>query len=198
MQQEEGPWGPWGSTKENIKAVEICKVESLDYDFLPGSGESCSKIKLKFVDPSSAMCGNVFGLKLPEIDFNDFIVEKTWYDAAISRNWTTGEKCQVWWRDSKGGGSWWEGQIVHCQAKSHEFPDSPWLRYEVGYKDDGGRTHCHCPWELHDPLVEWEHPHIDSKCRDKLLRYFSKYEEKVYSNSLRCNFAKTFFCHQGF
>ncbi|RXI09454.1 hypothetical protein DVH24_034071 [Malus domestica] len=68
---DEGPWGPWESIKENIKVAEICKVESLDYASLPGSRESCCKIKLRFVDHSSAILGKALKLTLPEIDFND-------------------------------------------------------------------------------------------------------------------------------
>ncbi|CAN6567678.1 unnamed protein product [Malus baccata var. baccata] len=68
---DEGPWGPWESIKENIKVAEICKVESLDYASLPGSGESCCKIKLRFVDHSSAILGKALKLTLLEIDFND-------------------------------------------------------------------------------------------------------------------------------
>ncbi|VVA25341.1 PREDICTED: bromodomain and WD [Prunus dulcis] len=197
MKSEVGPWGPWGSIKENIKAVEICKVESLDYASQPGSGESCSRMELKFVDPSSAMFGKPWNLTLPEIDFSDFIVEKIWYDAAIRRNWTTRDKCEVWWRDSDGGGDWWEGQIVRCQAKSHEFPDSPWLRYEIRYKNDDGITHCHCPWELRDPSILLEHPHINSESRDKLLHYFSKLEQKDSQTIQQMNQAvwKADFCN---
>ncbi|KAM1709692.1 hypothetical protein ACFX14_000176 [Malus domestica] len=68
---DEGPWGPWESIKENIKVAEICKVESLDYASLPGSRESCCKIKLRFVDHSFAILGKALKLTLPEIDFNE-------------------------------------------------------------------------------------------------------------------------------
>lgn len=179
LKSDQGPWGPWGSMKEKIRAVEICKVVGLEYDSMPGSGESCSKILFRFVESSSAMCGKTFKLTLPEIDFNDFIVEKSWYDAAIGRNWAAGEHCEVWWRDSDGGGAWWQGQIVHCQAKYHEFPDSPWLRYAVRYENEDDIPHRHCPWELHDVSMSWEAPHIDHESRDKLLHYFYKSEKKV-------------------
>lgn len=43
--------GPWVSTKGRLNAVEICLVESLDYATAPGSGESCCKLSLKFIDP---------------------------------------------------------------------------------------------------------------------------------------------------
>ncbi|XP_068310472.1 uncharacterized protein [Pyrus communis] len=200
---EEGPWGPWESIKENIEVAEICKVESLDYASLPGSGESCCKIKLRFVDPSSAILGKALKLTLPEIDFNDFIVEKTWYDASIRRNWTTGEECAVWWRDSISdeGGTWWVGRIVRCQAKSHEFPDSPWLRYEVRYENDD-ETHLHCPWELREPSIvddpsSCEQPHIDSESKEELLRIFSKLQQKDSQTIQQLNQAvqKADFCN---
>ncbi|TQD80063.1 hypothetical protein C1H46_034348 [Malus baccata] len=200
---EEGPWGPWESIKENIKVAEICKVESLDYASLPGSGESCCKIKLRFVDPSSVILGKALKLTLPEIDFNDFIVEKTWYDASVGRNWTTGEECAVWWRDSISdeGGTWWVGRIVRCQAKSHEFPDSPWLRYEVRYENDD-ETHLHCPWELRGPSIvddpsSCEQPHIDSESKEKLLCIFSNLQQKDLQTIQQLNQAvqKADFCN---
>ncbi|TQD84162.1 hypothetical protein C1H46_030252 [Malus baccata] len=195
--------GPWESIKENIKVAEVCKVESLEYASLPGSGESCCKIKLKFVDPSSAIFGKALKLTLPEIDFNDFIVEKTWYDASIRRNWTTREECAVWWRDSisDGGGTWWVGQIIRCQPKSHEFPDSPWLRYEVRYENDD-ETHLHCPWELREPSIvddpsSCEQPHIDSESKEKLLRNFYKLQQKDFQTIQQLNQAvqKADFCN---
>ncbi|XP_062143501.1 uncharacterized protein LOC133851186 isoform X2 [Alnus glutinosa] len=172
--------GPWRSINRNLSAVEICKVEGLDYATLPGSGDSCCKIKLRFVDPSSIGFGKAFKLTLPElIDFPDFVVEKTRYDAAIGRNWTHRDKCLVWWRNPNGeGGKWWEGRIRSLKPKSQEFPDSPWERYAVCYTGDPD-NHLHCPWELHDPDISWERPHIDDESRDKLLSFFAKLERPV-------------------
>ena len=174
---------PPRSLKGNLNAVEICKVEALDYTWGVGSGESCCRIKLEFIDPSSNVFGKSFALTLPELkDFSDFIVEKPLYDASIKRNWTTRDKCQVWWRNQNGeGGEWWLGRIVLSQAKSPEFPNSPWLRYHVRYKEDSSQTEQHNPWELYDDHILWERPHIDSESRDKLLHYFSKLEDKVFS-----------------
>ncbi|XP_050376385.1 uncharacterized protein LOC126793802 isoform X2 [Argentina anserina] len=197
LKSDLGPWGPWGSLKEKIRAVEICKVISLDYDTMPGSGESCTKILFKFVESSSAVNGKTFKLTMPEIDFSDFIVEKSWYDAATGRNWAVGEHCEVWWRDSGGGGTWWQGEIVGCQAKSLEFPDSPWLTYEVRYEKEDGVPHRHCPWELHDASMSWKSPHIDHESRDKLLHYFSKSEKKDFEAIRQMNLAvqKVDFCN---
>lgn len=171
--------GPWWSINGYISAVETCKVVNLVYATFPGSGDSCCKITLKFVDPSSSVCGKSFKLTLPELrDFPDFVVEKTLYDAAISRNWTHRDKCQIWWRNANGeGGTWWKGRITKSQAKSDEFPDSPWDRYMIEYKT--GDSHLHSPWEMHDPHVTWEHPEIDSESRDKLLSSFNKLEQSV-------------------
>ncbi|KAL5561007.1 hypothetical protein UlMin_030754 [Ulmus minor] len=187
------------SIRGHLSAVEICKVEALEYAWVPGSGDSCCKLRLKFIDPSSRVFGKAFTLNLPElIDFSDFVVEKTWYDAAISKNWSPGDKCWVWWRDdSLEGGKWWHGKIVSSQAYSPEFPDSPWLRYEVRYKDDP-RSHQHCPWEMHDRDILWEHPHIDSGSRDKLLHCFSRLEKKDYDTIQLMNQAvlRTDFCNR--
>ncbi|KAF8392654.1 hypothetical protein HHK36_023003 [Tetracentron sinense] len=176
--------GPWRSLKGNLRDVEFCIVEGLDYSTLPGSGESCCKITLQFVDPSSSVFSKTFKLTLPElIDFSDFLVERTRYDAATMRNWTHRDKCQVWWRsENEEGGSWWEGRILAVKPKSPEFPDSPWERYVIQYKSDPTGTHLHSPWELHDPDARWEHPHIDDANRSKLLSSFSKLEHSGNRN----------------
>ncbi|KAA8549090.1 hypothetical protein F0562_000774 [Nyssa sinensis] len=172
--------GPWVSIKENIRAVEFCLVEGLDYATLPGSGESCCKLTLKFIDTSSSVSGKRFKMTLPDlINFPDFVVEKTWYDAAMRRNWTSRDKCMVWWRDGvEEGGSWWEGRIISSKDKSSEFPGSPWERYIILYKSDT-ESHLHSPWELHDPKSQWEPPHIDSKSRNKLLSSFAKLQQST-------------------
>lgn len=176
-QSESGPWRSF----TGLRASEICKVEGLQYAELPGSGDSCCKLKLRFVDRSSPVCGKAFKLTLPElIDFSDFVVEKTWYDTALNRNWSSRDKCMVWWRNEDGSGSWWEGRITAAQAKSPEFPDSPWERYKVQYKSDPSEEqHLHSPWEFYDPDMLWEHPHIDHETRDKLLSYFTKLDHRV-------------------
>ncbi|CAJ1969843.1 unnamed protein product [Sphenostylis stenocarpa] len=173
--------GPWRSFT-GLGVSEICKVEVLEYAELPGSGDSCCKLKLKFVDPSSYVHGKLFKLTLPELlDFSDFVVEKTWYDTAMKRNWSSRDKCKVWWRNPDGdGGNWWAGRIISVQAKSHDFPDSPWERYLIQYKNDPTENHLHSPWELHDPdpEIQWKHPHIDHAIRDKLLSYFTKLDRR--------------------
>ncbi|XP_030454648.2 uncharacterized protein LOC115675964 isoform X1 [Syzygium oleosum] len=176
--------GPWRSLRGSLSAAEVCKVEALDYANSPGSGESCCKLTLKFVNPASNVFGRTFKLMLPElINFPDFLVEKTWYDNSMQRKWSLRDKCLVWWRNENGtGGSWWEGRITTVQAKSSEFPDSPWERYSVRYRTDPPENHLHSPWELHDLEVSWDHPHIDSETRDKLLSMFSKLERSVGKN----------------
>jgi PH-interacting protein len=69
------------------------------------------------------MHGKSFKFTLPElIDFSDFVIEKTLYDAAMKKNWSPEEKCTVWCRNEDGkGGSWWHGQIIAVKAKSDEF-----------------------------------------------------------------------------
>ena len=84
----------------------------------------------------------------------------------------------VWWKNEVGeGGSWWEGRILAAQAKSPEFPDSPWERYLVQYETEITETHRHSPWELYDLEVQWDHPHLNPEVRDKLQSYL----EKVYN-----------------
>ncbi|GAB4843025.1 hypothetical protein Ancab_013002 [Ancistrocladus abbreviatus] len=171
--------GPWDNLKGQIRAVEFCKVVDLEYSTLPGSGDSCCKMKLEFVDQSSCVFGKTFKLTLPEVTgFPDFLVERTRYEIAIQRNWTARDKCQVWWKnEGEEDGSWWEGRILTVKAKSAEFPDSPWERCQVRYKSDPGETHCHSPWELCDADPQWEQPHIDDQTRRKLLSCFAKLQQ---------------------
>ncbi|KAL2934947.1 Bromodomain and WD repeat-containing protein 1 [Bienertia sinuspersici] len=171
--------GPWVTMKGWINDVETCLVEGLDYAPVPGSGESCCKLTLKFIDQHSDVFGKSLKLTLPELlHAPDFLVEKTWYDFAISRSWNLGDMCSVWWRHEDGdGGSWWEGRIISAKPKSSDFPYSPWDRYAVQYQGDPG-PELHSPWELHNPEVRWEPPHIDFDSRNKFLDYLSKLERK--------------------
>ncbi|KAL5983563.1 hypothetical protein ACLOJK_017651 [Asimina triloba] len=167
--------GPWRLLKGNMHSVEYCKVVDLDYSTLPGSGESCCKLTLEFADPCSSVFGKIFKLTLPElVDFTDYIVEKTRYDASLRRNWTHRDKCQVWWRYDNGSGKWYNGRIVSVKPKSPEFLDCPWECCVVQYTGDTADPIPHSPWELHDPGSRWEHPHIEEEVRDKLLSSFAK------------------------
>ncbi|KAI4329811.1 hypothetical protein MLD38_028156 [Melastoma candidum] len=180
--REVGPWN-WRLPNGGVAAAEICKVEALEYGNSPGSGDSCCKMILKFVDPGSAAFSRKFKLTLPELlNFPDFIVEKTLYDHSLNR-WTLRNKCSVWWRNEDGvGGCWWVGKIVSSQPKSLEFPDSPWERYTVRYSPDPQEIHCHSPWELHDIEAPWNHPHIDHDIRNKLLSIFVRLELSINEN----------------
>ncbi|XP_027354990.1 PH-interacting protein isoform X2 [Abrus precatorius] len=171
--------GPWASPKEHIRAVEYCRVQSLEYSHVPGSGDSCCKMTLEFVDPNSSVVGKSFKLTLPEVtSFPDFLVERTRFDAAMQRNWTRRDKCRVWWKnEDNSSGNWWDGRILCVEAKSSEFPESPWERYTVRYKSDLTETHLHSPWELFDADTEWEQPHIDDNKRNKLLSALTKLQQ---------------------
>ncbi|KAL2580538.1 hypothetical protein AAZV13_15G131300 [Glycine max] len=171
--------GPWVSLKGHIRAVEYCRVQSLEYSHLPGSGDSCCKMNLQFVDPNSSVVGKSFKLTLPEVtSFPDFLVERTRFDAAMQRNWTRRDKCRVWWKnEDSSSGNWWDGRILCMKAKSSEFPDSPWESYTVRYKSDLTETHLHSPWELFDADTEWEQPHIDDDMRNKLQSTLTKLQQ---------------------
>lgn len=169
--------GPWQYLKGNINSVEYCNVTDLEYATVPGSGDSCCKMTLEFVDPGSEVFGKTFRLTLPETSFPDFLVERTRYDTALERNWTARDKCQVWWKtEGEEDGTWWEGRIVGVKAKSKDFPDSPWEKYAIRYKSDPGNIQQHSPWELFDSDTEWEQPHIDDQTRKKLLASLDKLE----------------------
>lgn len=173
--------GPWTTLRgKTVRAVELCKVDCLEYSTFPGSGESCCKLILRFTDPESDVFDKTFKLTLPEVtSFPDFLVERSRFDAAIYRNWSCRDKCKVWWRDDGEGdddGKWWEGRIVAVNAKSPDFPDSPWERFSVQYKEEPRDTLPHSPWELFDAEFQWEQPQIDSKIREKLLSDLAKLE----------------------
>ncbi|KZV17019.1 bromodomain and WD repeat-containing protein 3 [Dorcoceras hygrometricum] len=169
--------GPWETIKQNIKAVEFCRVQNLEYSTRPGSGESCCKMTLKFVSPSNVV--GSFKLTLPEVTgYPDFLVEKSRYDAAMERNWTSRDKCKVWWKnEADENGNWWAGRILAVKPKSFEFPDSPWERYAVKYKSEPTETHLHSPWELYDEDTIVEQVHIDDGIREKLLHALEKLEK---------------------
>ncbi|XP_070012397.1 uncharacterized protein [Nicotiana sylvestris] len=162
--------GPWTKNAAVFRAVEFCLVENLNYATLPGSGESCCKVTLQFIDSTSPVFGQKFKLKLPElVNFPDFIIERSRYETAMERNWSYRDKCLVWWRDeSDQGGRWWEGRVVSVKAKSDQFPDSPWERCGILYKDES-EPHPHSPWELHDIDSSWEQPHIDLESKSRVL-----------------------------
>lgn len=168
--------GPWISLKGHVRAVEYCRVQSLEYSHLAGSGDSCCKMTLQFVDPNSSVVGKSFKLTLPEVtNFPDFLVERTRFDAAMQRNWTRRDKCRVWWRsEDNSSGNWWDGRILCVKAKSSEFSDSPWESCTVRYKNDLTETHLHSPWELFDAETVWEQPHIDDSMRNKLQSALTK------------------------
>ncbi|CAA0831983.1 Unknown protein [Striga hermonthica] len=170
--QESGPWVKHG---DKIRAVEVCSVENLKYTTQRGSGDSCCLITLKFIDSFCSVFGRKFQLLLPELDFPDFIVERSRYDAAIERNWSTRDKCLVWWRDeSDSGGTWWEGRITAIEDKCKNFPGSPWERYHVKYENDEADFRYHCPWELHDSEMPMEQPTIDFNSKEKILNALTK------------------------
>ncbi|KAG8389559.1 hypothetical protein BUALT_Bualt02G0241800 [Buddleja alternifolia] len=183
--------GPWQKHGNKIRAVEFCLVEDLEYITHTGSGESCCHITLKFIG-NSALVGEKFRLTLPELDFTDFIVERTRYDAAMERNWTIRDKCQVWWRDdSEQGGAWWEGRIIAIKDKSIDFPGCPWERYHVKYKVDGEDSRPHCAWELHDHSdTVWEQPSIDFTRKQKILDSLTKLLESACTNKDRYGIIK--------
>ncbi|XP_076901951.1 uncharacterized protein LOC143556546 [Bidens hawaiensis] len=176
---------PWKLFKEKIiRDVEICSVEDLDYTTLAGSGESGCKLKLKFIDPSSNVYGQIFALTLPELDFPDFLVERTRYENSLERNWNVGEKCTVWWRDEGGGGggSLWAGSVESISDKSVDFPGSQWERFLVKYADGTLDPIRHSPWELLDKDSEWEQPRIDPDIRKMMLSLLSKLEHTARGN----------------
>ncbi|XP_022979650.1 bromodomain and WD repeat-containing protein 1-like [Cucurbita maxima] len=168
--------GPWTATRGTIRAVEFCKVVELVYSTSAGSGDSCCKMLLKFIDPASSVYFQSFKLTLPELtSFPDFLVERTRFEAAMQRNWTFRDKCKVWWKNDVGvDGSWWDGRIVSVQPKSSEFPESPWERYTIKYRSDPAEPHLHSPWELYDIVTQWEQPRIDDENKAKLSTAFDQ------------------------
>uniref|UniRef100_A0ACD5XF55 Uncharacterized protein n=1 Tax=Avena sativa TaxID=4498 RepID=A0ACD5XF55_AVESA len=177
---------PWNWIK-GLQAAELCKIKALDYKTYSGSGESCCKLTMEFIDHTSSGYGEQFVITLPElVSFPDFLVERTRFEAAITQNWVIRDKCKVWWSNDleEGGGSWWEGRVQSIMPKSPDFPESPWERYVIQYKNDGSR-HPHSPWELHHttgPLAPWKHPHIDPIVKNKLLSAVTDLQKTSHTN----------------
>ncbi|KAG9156943.1 hypothetical protein Leryth_009002 [Lithospermum erythrorhizon] len=167
--------GPLAKYWTSTRVVELCLVEDLKYATHSGSGESCCEMTLKFIGSSSKVHGQKFLLTLPDLDDTpDFLVERGWYDASMERNWSSRDKCQVWWTNPGGrDGSWWKGRIQSVNDQSSEFLGSPWKIFSVQYKNDEEEFN-HCPWELHDPAHLFEHSHIDRDRRKKMLSSFRK------------------------
>ncbi|CAA6673220.1 unnamed protein product [Spirodela intermedia] len=177
--------GPWKLVKGQPEGGGAVQSGCVDYSALPGSGESCCKLTLEFADPSCCAYQKAFKLTLPElVAFPDFLVERRRYEVAMERNWTHRDKCQVWWRNEGGdGGSWWEGRVVAVKPKSPDFPDSPWERFVVQYKNDSSGQHLHSPWELHDAGTQWEHPRLDGRTSALLLSSLSRLEQLSSTNT---------------
>nr|XP_043635528.1 PH-interacting protein-like isoform X2 [Erigeron canadensis] len=174
---------PWIQFGEKIRDVEICSVDAVNYVQLVGSGESGCKIKLRFIDPSSKVKDKTFQLTLPElVNFPDFLVERTCYEASLERNWHPGDRCSVWWRDQGGGGQLWEGVVVSISDKSPDFPGSPWEKFSVTYSGDEVELTRHSPWELLDKDIRGEQPGIDPNIRKMMISLLSKLEQSTRGN----------------
>ncbi|XP_049388775.1 uncharacterized protein LOC125853144 [Solanum stenotomum] len=175
--------GPWTKNAAAVQAVEICLVKHLSYATLPGSGESCCKVTLQFIDSSSPVSGQKFKLTLPElVNFPDFLIERSRYETAMERNWSYGDKCLVWWKDeSEQGGKWWVGEVVSVKAKSDQFPDSPWERCGILYEGEV-EPHPQSPWELHDVDSSWEQPQLDLESKNRVLSSVSELLQSASRN----------------
>ncbi|KAE8815897.1 Retrovirus-related Pol polyprotein from transposon TNT 1-94 [Hordeum vulgare] len=174
---------------KSLKAAELCKIKGLDYKPDRGSGESCCELTIKFIDHTSSGFGKEFVITLRElVTFPDFLVERTWFEATTTYNWSVADRCKVWWMGvGEDGGSWWEGRVLDIRPRSPDFPESPWEKYIIQYENDGSE-HPHSPWEVHDannPLVSWKRPHIAPSTRNKLLSAVTGLQEKSLRNQDR-------------
>ncbi|KAL2642281.1 hypothetical protein R1flu_009868 [Riccia fluitans] len=175
--------GPWKTLKLPIRAVEFCRIIGLEYVILPETDETYCRLTLKFTDSESKVIGKQFKLMFKELtDFSDFIVERSRYDWAVKKGWVVRDKCQVWWRSEGevGGGVWWDGRIIKLKAKSAEFPDSPWDRFTVQYKESSD-PETHSPWELFEPGNHWhDPPRIDIDSKTTLLASIQELEKSRF------------------
>ena len=175
-----------------MRAVELCQVVAIEYATIPGFSSVTCKLTLRLISPDCRAFGKTFKLSFPELtDFPDFIIERSRYEAGINRNWTKRDRCKVWWRtntvDENGEtktGEWYPGRVVAVEAKSPQFPDSPWEECIVQYKGDSTGPHRHSPWELFDiDSVEPSHSCIDEENKSRILSILEKVEvsSRVYS-----------------
>ncbi|KAH7296782.1 hypothetical protein KP509_26G038600 [Ceratopteris richardii] len=183
--------GPPKSLRCHLRAVELCEIVGIEYKTISGfSGVSC-KLTLKLIDEECEAMGKTFRLSLPElIDFPDFLIDKSRYDASLKRNWRKRDRCKVWWRLKTGDDdedekteAWFYGRVVGVEPKSSEFPDSPWDSCLVQYKGDSSGPHRHSPWELFDvDNVETIPSSMDEAARVHILSSIEEIEAVNDSN----------------
>lgn len=177
--------------RARLRAVEFCQVVGIEYGTLAAfSGVTC-KLTLRLIDEDCKAFGKTFRLSLPELtNFPDFIIERSRYEVSIRRSWTKRDRCKVWWRintvDENGDektGEWYIGRVVSVEAKSPQFPDSPWEECVVQYKGDSTGPHRHSPWELFDvDSVETVPSRMDEANRLRILSTIEDVEASCASN----------------
>lgn len=187
--------GPWETAPGVIRAVELCRVEQLDYKLHPKSKETYCELVMEFIDSDCDVYGVTFKVNLPILkNCPDFIVERKRYDTAMAKTWSVRDHCQVWWAvadveaeadgNGNGKGAWWIGRIKGIKAKSSLFPDSPWEKYEVQYRSTGQKDmdmdniQNHSPWELYEVGQTFcdVRPQLDERTRTTLLEALRKLE----------------------
>jgi bromodomain and WD repeat domain-containing protein 1/3 len=131
---------PW--TKIHLRGHEFVKVVGIQYEVKPP--RLCG-LRLALLDDDGRLNGKIFTVKYHDMpDVLDFFVLKQNFEMAMSRNWKVGDKFRCMIDDG-----WWIGEIVTKSTASEDFPDSPFLCYEI--KWDNGELERMSPWDM-EPL----------------------------------------------
>lgn len=102
-------------------------------------------LRLALLDDDGRLNGRIFSVRYHDMpDVLDFFVLKQNFDTAMSRNWKEGDgfRCMI-------DDGWWIGEIVAKSTASEDFPNSPFLCYEI--KWDNGELERMSPWDM-EPL----------------------------------------------
>ncbi|EEZ97170.1 Bromodomain and WD repeat-containing protein 3-like Protein [Tribolium castaneum] len=128
---------PW--TKMHLRSHEFVKVIGIQYEVKP---PRLCNLRLALLDDDGRLNGKIFTVKYHDMpDVLDFFVLKQHFDCAISRNWEIGDKFRCMIDDG-----WWIGEIVAKNNASGDFPESPFLCYEIKWDND--ELERMSPWDM--------------------------------------------------
>nr|XP_022911448.1 bromodomain and WD repeat-containing protein 3 isoform X1 [Onthophagus taurus] len=132
---------PW--IKMKLKDQEFVKIVGIKYEIRPP--RLCC-LKLTLLDREGRLTGEDFTVKYHDMpDVLDFFVLKQTYEAAISRNWSIGDRFRCMIDDA-----WWIGEVI-SKSVNEESAESLFMGYEIRWLN--GESENMSPWDM-EPLRE--------------------------------------------
>lgn len=108
------------------------------------------------LDEESRLTGKIFTVKYHDMpDVLDFFVLKQTYTISVSRNWLPNEKFRCMIDDE-----WWFGEIMENSPKSDQYPNSPFMCFDI--KWNNGELERMSPWDM-EPVDEERLPEDENK-----------------------------------